>query len=85
MERETLIEGERVSENKRRAAVSPLCCRSVSFFFSHMFLCFVGEIMQCATNRSKRRGLSKISEMKYSQKSVDMYIYEYINNRVHNK
>ena len=30
-------------------------------------------------------GLRKISEMKYSAKSVDMNIYVYINNRVHYK
>ena len=31
---------------------------------------------------SRGRGLSAILESKYSQKSVDLYIYEYINNRV---
>ena len=44
-----------------------------------------GKFMGCATTRSRRRGLSKISEMKYSEKSVDMNIYLYINNRVHYK
>ena len=41
--------------------------------------------MGCATTRLRRRGLSKISELKYSAKSVDMHIYVYINNRVHYK
>ena len=33
----------------------------------------------------KEGGLREISEIEYSRKIVDMYIYEYINNRVHNK
>ena len=43
------------------------------------------QFMGCATTRSRRSGLSEISEMKYSSKSVDMYIYVYINNMVHYK
>ena len=44
-----------------------------------------GYFMGCVTTQSQRRGLSKISEMKYSEKSVDMDIYIYINSRVHYK
>ena len=37
MERENREEGERVSDNKRWAAISPICYRYESFFLSHVF------------------------------------------------
>ena len=42
MERENREEGERVSDNKRWPAVSPLRYWSNCFFLSHMFRCCGG-------------------------------------------
>ena len=49
------------------------------------FKCFGDNLWDVQQLGREEGGLSKISEIKYSAKSVDMHIYVYIDNRVHYK